>query len=275
MRIVVILIVVSIGLVFLVYRFPAFLVNALAFHPSKAVPSLPRALSSIEEITLEASDGTQLQAFLQRHPANKRLVLFFHGNAGNAYSRLGDLQALSEETASSVLLLSYRGYGKSEGKPSENGVYMDAEAALLYATNELGFSEQQIFLLGRSLGSAVAINLAQHRDLAGLVLVSPLTSGRDMAKEMGLGLIAGIAGTPLNSIDKVRDIPSPALFIHGDADKVIPIEMGRRLFDAYPNAQKTFHTIPGAGHNNITAVAGNSYWEWMREFMDGVLPVTN
>ena len=270
MRLAVILVVLSIGLIFFAVRFPAFLVNAMAFHPSKAIPSLPRGLSSIEELSLKASDGTLLQAFLHRHPSNKRLILFFHGNAGNAYARLPDLQTLSEETAASVLLLSYRGYGKSKGKPSENGVYMDAEAALHYAKNQLGFSEQHIFLLGRSLGSAVAIDLAQHRSFAGIILVSPFTSGREMAQEMGLGWLAGIAGTPLNSIDKLGNLQSPALFIHGDADKVIPIEMSRQLFDVYPNTQKTFQKIQGADHNNIIAVAGNAYWMWMRSFMDEV-----
>ena len=270
MRIAIILSVIAISLILLAVRFPAILVNALAFHPSKSIPSLPGMPSSIEELTLTASDGTQLQAFLHKHPTSKRLILFFHGNAGNAYGRLGDLHMLAKETASNVLLLSYRGYGKSEGSPNEQGVYLDAEAALLYAKNALGFDERHIFLLGRSLGSAVAINLAQQRALAGLILVSPLTSGQEMAKVMGLGWMAGIAGAPLNSIDKVSNISSPALFIHGDADKVIPIEMGLRLFEAYPGAQKTFQKIPGAGHNDIVAIAGPAYWTWMRSFMDEV-----
>lgn len=270
MRIAVVLVVVILILLLLTLRFPDFLVNALAFHPSKAIPSLSGTSASIEEVALKASDGTHLQAFLQRHPGNRRLILFFHGNAGNAYSRLGDLQTLSETTASSVLLLSYRGYGKSEGSPSEQGVYQDAEAALQYAQNDLGFAEEDIILLGRSLGSAVAINLAQHRNFAGLILVAPLTSGRDMARQMGLGWIAWIAGSPLNSVVKVAHIPSPALFIHGDADNVIPIEMGRRLFEAYPSATKTFQQIPGAGHNNLVAIAGDAYWIGMRSFIDSV-----
>ena len=270
MRIAIVLVIVILILLLLMLRFPAFLVNALAFHPSKAIPSLSGASASIEEVSFKALDGTHLQAFIKRHPGNKRLILFFHGNAGNAYSRLGDLQSLSETTASSVLLLSYRGYGKSEGSPSELGVYQDAEAALQYAQNDLNFAEEDIFLLGRSLGSAVAINLAQHRNFAGLILVAPLTSGRDMARQMGLGWIAGIAGSPLNSLEKVANIPSPALFIHGNADNVIPIEMGRRLFEAYEGAPKTFQEIPGAGHNNILAVTGDAYWLWMRNFIDEV-----
>ena len=268
MRYVVILAVISISLMLLVMRFPSLLVNALAFHPSRAILSVPTVFPGIEEVALEASDGTRLEAFLRRHPMKKRLVLFFHGNAGNAYGRLGDLQALSEATASSVLLLSYRGYGKSEGTPSERGVYLDAEAALRYARDTLGFPEQQIFLLGRSLGSAVAIHLAQHQQLAGLILVSPFTSGRDMAREIGLGWLAGIAGAPFNSSDKIADISSPVLFIHGEADTIISIEMGRQLFDACPSGQKAFRAVSGAGHNNIIAVAGESYWTWMRTFMD-------
>ncbi len=193
MRLVVILAVVSICLVLLVLYLPAFLVNTMAFHPSKVIPStLP--LPGIEEVFFDAQDETKLQAFVKRHPASNRLVLFFHGNAGNAYGRLHDLERLSVETASNVMLLSYRGYGKSEGRVSEEGVYLDAEAALTYARDSLGFAEQQIFLLGRSLGSAIAIDLAQNRVLAGLMLVSPFTSGRDMAGQMGLGWLAGIAG---------------------------------------------------------------------------------
>ncbi len=270
MRLAVILAIISISLILLAIRAPSFLVNALAFHPSRAIPSSPSALPSIEELIIEASDGTQLQAFFRRQPTKKRLILFFHGNAGNAYGRLGDLEKLSVETASNVLLLSYRGYGKSKGTPNEHGVFLDAEAALRHAQEILGFREQQIFLLGRSLGSAVAIDLAQHRNFAGLILVSSFTSGRDMARGMGLGWLAGIAGEPFDSRSKITDIQSPILFIHGDADTIIPIEMGRELFEASASEQKEFRKVSGARHNNITTVAGESYWTWIQTFMDKV-----
>ena len=269
MRFAILFVIVLVCLVLLAIRLPTFLVNTLAFHPSKAVPPEIQ-LSGIEEVFFEAKDGVRLQAFVKRHSESDRLVLFFHGNAGNVYGRLHDLERLSIETASNVVLLSYRGYAKSEGRVSEAGVYLDAEAALIYARDKLGFDEQQIFILGRSLGSAVAVNLAQHRDVAGLMLVSPFTSGRDMAGQMGLGWLAGIAGKPLDSISKITHVNAPALFIHGDSDRVIPIDMGRRLFEMYPHREKTFHTVQGAGHNNITAITGASYWMWMRTFMDEV-----
>lgn len=269
MRFAVILAVISIGLILLATRLPSFLVNTLAFHPSKAIPP-SSSLSGIEEVFFTTSDGLKLQAFLSRHPSSNRLVLFFHGNAGNAYGRLFDLERLATETASNAMLLSYRGYAKSEGAPSEGGVYLDAEAALNYVGSELGFSDQQVFILGRSLGSAVAINLAQYRKFAGLILVSPFTSGRAMAGQMGLGWLAGIAGKPLDSLGKISNVESPALFIHGDTDRVIPIEMGQQLFESYPNKQKAFRKVPGAGHNNIVEITGGSYWMWMRVFMDEV-----
>ena len=269
MRLAVILVIVLVSLVLLAIRLPSFLVNTLAFHPSKAIPSPPH-LPGIDEVFFEAEDGITLQAFVRRYPASNRLVLFFHGNAGNVYGRLHDLERLSVETASNVMLLSYRGYAKSEGRVSEAGVYLDAEAALDYARKALGFAEEQIFLLGRSLGSSIAVNLAQHRTFAGIMLVSPFTSGRDMAGQMGLGWLAGIAGKPLDSLGKISNVDVPALFIHGDADRVIPIGMGHQLFEAYSNPQKTFYAVPGAGHNNITEITGASYWMWMRTFMDEV-----
>ena len=255
-------------LLLLAMRFPSFLVNALAFHPSRGAPASIEHLPGIEEIRLTAPDGVPLQAFLRRHPTANRIVVFFHGNAGNAYGRLQDVLELSEATASSVLLLSYRGYGLSEGAPDEHGVYLDGAAALRYARNVLGYSEAQIFLLGRSLGSAVAVHIAQDRNLAGLILVSPFASGRAMARDMGLGWLAWIAGRPFDSIEKIKKIHAPLLVIHGDAAGIIPIGQGRQLFAACPSVQKQFVVVPGAGHNDITAVAGPDYWAWMRDFMD-------
>lgn len=257
-------------LLLLAMRFPDYLVNILAFHPHRGTtPAVALEDPHTREVNIVTTDGVRLQALHRRHPSAERLVLFFHGNAGNIYGRLPDMLQLSDVTASDVLLLSYRGYGESEGSPSESGVYRDAEAALRYALNELGYPENRIFVLGRSLGSAVAIDLAQNRDFAGLILVSPFTSGRDMATQIGLGWLSWVTGRPFDSITKTSNIRSPALFIHGDADTLIPIQLGRRLYDAYPSDRKEFKVVPGAGHNDITAVAGPEYWEWMRGFMEG------
>ena len=259
----------AIILLLLVIRFPDSLVNFLAFHPNRGVaPAMPVTDSNVTEVSFEAVDGVQLQAFHVQHHSAERLVLFFHGNAGSAFGRLPDARTLSEISSSDVLLLSYRGYGNSDGSPSESGVYQDAEAALQYATEELGYSERNIFVLGRSLGSAVAVNLAQHRNFAGIILVSPFTSGRDMASQLGLGWLSWVAGKPFDSIGKAAKINVPALFIHGDQDTLIPLEFGRRLYEAYPSGNKEFKVIQGAGHNNVTIVAGPRYWEWMRSFMN-------
>lgn len=103
--------------------------------------------------------------------------------------------------------------------------------------------------------------------LAGLILVSPLSSGTDMAKQMGLGWLEWCAGTPFDSVRKVARVAVPTLVIHGDRDRVIPIELGRKLYEASPAAVKRFKVVAGAGHNNLTRVAGRRYWTWIKEFL--------
>ena len=248
-------------------RFPELLVNRLAFFPQKQVASAALDQdSTIQEVFLDTDDGIRLQSYLLRHPDSPHIVLFLHGNAGNAHHRLGDATNLRAAGAN-VLLLSYRGYGKSSGSPSERGLYRDAGAALSYIRKELGFEKNNTFILGRSIGSAVAIEAARGRDLAGLILVTPLSSGRELARVAGLGWLAWLVGSPFDSVSKVAELKCPALFIHGDSDRVVPLVHGERLFAVYPGDAKQFRVVPGADHNDLTQVAGERYWRWIGEFL--------
>ncbi len=241
--------------------------NSSAFFPQKINPNQPPPNDDrFEELFFDSLDGKRLQALFFNHPDSEQVVVFFHGNAGYLYQRISHALALYERGVS-VFLLSYRGYGKSEGRPSEQGVYKDAQATMNYVRDELGFAEEQTFILGRSLGSAVAIEVAQNKNLAGLILVTPLSSGRDIAHYRNLGWAVGLIGHPLDSISKVKHLQMPALFIHGDADWVIPIEQGKKLFEAYASDRKIFKTVIGAGHLNIIGMAGSIYWDLMREFV--------
>ncbi len=265
--------------IYLVVRFvcSTFLINRVAFYPEPGQPSWSSPLpQAVEEIYLEAQDKTRLQAFLIRSEGSPRVVLFLHGNAGNAYYRLPDALDLAQ-TGTNVFLLSYRGYGKSEGSPSESGVYQDGQAALDYLQDQLGFAEHQIFILGRSIGSAVAMEIAQHRGLAGLILVTPLSTGRDVGRASGLGWLLWLIGSPFDSLAKAPHVSCPALFIHGDADRVIPLPLGQKLFHALPTGAKTFHVVPGADHNNLIPIAGAQYWRWIRGFLNNphAVPAAN
>lgn len=247
------------------------LVNWFAFHPYAGPHVDPhRVDSTIQEVFFDASDGVRLQAFFVPRPESERVILFFHGNAGNASHRLEDAVRLADLGAN-VLLLSYRGYGRSEGSPSERGVYTDGRSALRYVQSQLGFSLEHTLIVGRSLGSAVAIDVARNLPVAGLVLVSAFSSGRDVARVQGLSALAWVTGEPFASIEKIPHVVAPVLFIHGEQDEIVPMSLGRKLF-ARCRSAKTWTLIPGAGHNDLIRRAGAQYWNAIREFMDAASP---
>lgn len=247
------------------------LVNFFAFHPDSGNQVAPYLVDpTIQEVFFESSDGLKLQAFFVPRPDSDRVVLFLHGNAGNASLRLEDAVHIAN-LGTNVFLLSYRGYGKSEGLPSEQGVYADGRSALTYLQSEFGFRLDRTVILGRSIGSAVAIEIAQGLSVGGLVLVSPFSSGQDVARAQGLSWIAWVTGEPFHSIEKISRVTAPVLFIHGEQDDIVPLDLGRKLFDQCPSP-KTWRTIPGAGHNDLIQRAGAKYWVWIQGFLDSVVP---
>ena len=135
-----------------------------------------------------------------------------------------------------------------------------------------GFPENRIIVFGRSLGGAVAVDLAQERKLAGVILESTFSSIADVVSNGPAGALLGaLAGRRFESASKIGKIRAPLLYFHGDRDEVIRYELGQRLFDAAPEP-KTFETIPGAGHNDLTQVGGRRYFERIREFLEDVAP---
>ena len=141
------------------------LVNFFAFYPQSGNQIEPHLVDPmIQEVFFDSLDGVKLQAFFVPRPKSDKVVLFLHGNAGNASHRLRDAVQLAN-LGTNVLLLSYRGYGKSEGSPSEEGVYIDGRSALQYIQSKFGFSLGRTVILGRSIGSAIAIDIAQNLSL--------------------------------------------------------------------------------------------------------------
>lgn len=200
-----------------------------------------------KDVPLQARDKTKLHAWWIAAPESKFATLHLHGNGGNITHR--GLSARSiVKAGSSVLLLDYRGYGKSEGKPSEKGLYQDAEAAYDWILAQ-GYPPERIILHGESLGTAVATYLAARRKCAGLILEAPFTSAKAVA-----GRIFPVIGPMLiwgyNSLDRMKNIRVPLLIIHGDQDEVIAYKFGQELYAA-ANEPKTFWTIAGATHNDL------------------------
>ncbi len=213
---------------------------------------------------METSDGVRIHGWWLRRNDSPWATLFLHGNAGNVTHRAAHMREIAA-AGSSVLVLDYRGYGKSSGRPSEQGLYRDSEAGFIYLLGK-GYRAEQIILHGQSLGTAVAIDLASRRPCAGLILEAPFTSASDVAGTL-VPVVGPLLVRSFNSKPKIASIRVPKLFLHGDRDEVVPLRLGQELFAAAQGA-KTFWIIPGAGHNNILEVAGDEYRERLHAFYE-------
>jgi fermentation-respiration switch protein FrsA (DUF1100 family) len=218
-----------------------------------------------EDAWFSASDGTRLHGWYVAHERPRAVVLFCHGNAGNVAQWADELRILHDRLGVSSLLFDYRGFGRSEGKPSEAGVLADARAARAWLARRAGVAESQIVLMGRSLGGAVAVDLAATDGARALVLESTFTSMPDVAKTMfPLLPVRLLMQTQLNSVAKIGRYHGPLLQSHGTADRLIPYAIGRRLFDA-ANEPKQFVPIPGGDHNDSQT---DDYYVALSAFFD-------
>jgi fermentation-respiration switch protein FrsA (DUF1100 family) len=190
-------------------------------------------------------------------------VLFLHGNAGNVSHRGGAIEDLAAAGAA-VLVIDYRGYGKSAGWPTERMLYADAEAGYEWLRAK-GWGEDRIILVGESLGTAVAVDLAARRKCAGVVLEAPLPSARAVAARilpvLGPALVWGF-----DSLGKIGRVRAPLLFVHGDQDEVIAYDLGMVLYRAAPEP-KSHWTVTGGHHNDLHEVNPAAYRQRVRAFI--------
>jgi fermentation-respiration switch protein FrsA (DUF1100 family) len=246
------------------------LVDGMIFHPSAGADLRPGQVGLRgEDVFLQTEDGVRIHGFWLPAEGATRALLFLHGNAGNASHRLPNAAELVR-LGTHVLLLDYRGYGLSEGRPSEAGVYADARAGLAHLVETRGIGEGRIVVFGRSLGGAVAVDLVQDRDVAGLILESTFTSVADMARSL-LPPAAPFVRGRFDAESKIARLRAPLLFFHGDRDEIVPYALGQKLFEAAPGP-KAFETLEGAGHNDTTQVGGRPYFERIRRFLDQAAP---
>ncbi len=247
------------------------LAERVLFQPSSGMDLRPEQLGlDAEELYLSTDDGVRVHAFWLPAPGADRAILFLHGNAGNASHRLPNAGQLVRLRAH-VLLLDYRGYGLSEGSPSEEGVYADARAGLEHIARARALPPERTVLFGRSLGAAVAVDLAQDRPLAWVILESGWSSLADVAGQVLRLPVGGLLGGMFDSAAKISRVRAPLLFFHGDRDRTVPIELGQRLYAAAPEP-KAFWVIRTAGHNDTILVGGRAYFERFQRFLDEVAP---
>jgi len=221
------------------------------FQPAK-YPSGDWSQTSVlvQDAHFTAEDGTRLHGWYVRHPQPKGHALLLHGNAGNVTLLADTLRVLNQRHKLAVLALDYRGYGKSEGTPSEEGLYQDARAARKWLTERESIGEGDIVLMGVSLGGAVAVDLASRDGARGLVLASTFTSLPEAAqKHWPLVPMSLVLSTRMNSLAKIKNYHGPLLMTHGDADEVVPYKQGQALYEAAPGSKRLI-TVSGGKHNS-------------------------
>lgn len=211
--------------------------------------------------------------WIKANQPNAKVLLYLHGNGINIGANIAQTNRF-HQLGFSVLLIDYRGYGRSEGTfPNEKRVYQDAAIAWNYLVKQQNIPPSQIFIYGHSLGGAIAIDLAiQHPNTAGLIVESSFTSIRDVVvyrNKFWMFPINLILTQRFESFKKISQLKIPVLFIHGTGDITVPSFMSQKLYNAAPEPKKLI-LVPGADHNNTAEVAGVQYLQWIESFVQQV-----
>lgn len=239
------------------------------YYPNARIDITPRHIGlAFDDIFFTTADGVHLNSWFVPHPEAKTTLLWSHGNAGNISHRLDNLKLLHEKVKINIFIFDYRGYGHSEGVVSEKGTYMDGEAALKYLLTREDVDPKRIVFFGRSLGAAVAAELATSEECLALILESPFASIREMARSAFPFLPIGpLLRIRYDTVEKVKRVKAPLLVLHGDRDDIVPFVQGRKIFEA-AREPKEFYTVRGAHHNDTYIVGGNGYLAALKDFID-------
>ncbi len=234
--------------------------------PSRQVVATPKQAGlAYESVQFTTEDGVRLDGWFVPAEQARGVLLFFHGNAGNISHRLGSLR-MFHDLGLSTFIFDYRGYGRSEGKPSEQGTYRDGEAAWRYLTAERGIAPHSIVYFGRSLGSSIAAHLAMKRAPGVLILESAFPSVPDVgARAYPFLPVRWLARFQYDTEAYLKSVSAPLLIIHSRDDEIIPFKFGRTLF-AGANEPKQFLEIRG-GHNDGFQLSGSDYVEGIDKFL--------
>jgi hypothetical protein len=236
------------------------------FFPVRELIGSPADLGlDFTDVHFAASDGVRLHGWWIPAEPERAVILFLHGNAGNIADRLESIR-IFHDLGLSVFIIDYRGYGRSEGSPSEQGTYADAGGAWLYLTAERGIAAERLVVFGRSLGAAVACQLAVDHTPRALILESAFTSVRDMARAAFPVLPVGsLIRMRYDNLAKIERVACPVLFVHSREDEIVPFEHGRRLYEA-ARAPKAFVELR-YGHNEGFLLSGEVYTDGLEAFL--------
>lgn len=258
-----------------IYRFQP----RLIFLPTRKMRATPDQQGlTYEDVWLTIPKGDKVESvhgwWIPSFNPNGKVLLYFHGKTLNISGHLRYAQNF-HNLGFSLFLVDYRGYGRSEGNfPNEIQVYEDAELAWNYLVQQRGIKPENIFFYGHSLGGAIALDLAvRNPQIAGLIMESSFSGIYDMARHQLVYRIyplKKLVHQLFDSLNKIKSLKVPILIIHGTKDELVPVWMGKALFEAAPEPKKLL-LIPGGYHNNILGFAPEEYNQAIREFYDSAI----
>ena len=224
----------------LVYLF--FFQRNLLYLPNENNYSGDKIKVDIEEVQIKTSDNINLLGWFHKKDLNKfKTIVYFHGNAGKLENRIHKLNHFKDMDIN-FLIISWRGFSENSGKPTEQGLYKDGKSAIDWLKN-MGLDDKDIILYGESLGTGIAIEIAQNKNFAGLILETPFTSMIDAAKNVYPYIPVGLLLKDRYENDKkIKNINIPILVMHGEADQIVPFEMGKKIYEIANKPKYSYFT---------------------------------
>jgi len=239
--------------------------NSVTFAPSRRIMETPKDIGlSYEDVYFNSASHLKLNGWFIPSSGAQNTLLFFHGNAGNIGDRLEKIE-IFHHIGLNIFIFDYRGYGNSQGKPSERGMYEDGLAAYDYLIARNDVNAQNIIGYGASLGGSAAVNLASQRQLKALIVDSSFPSAADMAKYLFPVIPSFVFKTKLDSTSKITNLTMPKLFIHSQDDETVPFKLGKKLYELAPQP-KEFLQMRG-GHNDSHAIDQPSFIDGISQFI--------
>lgn len=260
----------SIIISLLLFIFIRFLEYKSLYYPFKHIEMTPEDIGiNYEDVSILTEDGVKIAGWFIPSQSPRATFLLAHGNGGNISHRLENIRIFNKLNIN-TFIFDYRGYGGSNGSPSENGLYLDVKAAYNYLLNNKNIAAKQIIGYGESLGGAVVIDLATRNELGGLIIESSFTSVRDIGKRIFPFIPGLLYKTKYDSLSKVLDVSCPILVFHSHGDEVVPYDLGKRLFEAAPEP-KQFIDLRG-GHNDAFLISEELFVREINSFLDRISP---
>ena len=238
------------------------------FYPSKEISMTPEDVGLVyEDVYFSTDDNIKLNGWFIKAPSdsgNRVTLLFLHGNAGNISDRLGKIASF-HSNGFNIFIVDYRGYGKSEGRPTEKGIYLDVKAAYKYLKKREDIDQDKIVAYGVSLGGVAAVYVAANFNVNGLVLDSTFTSAAEMGKKILPFVPSFLISVKFDSIGRIKGVKIPKLILHSTEDEMIPYVFGKKLYDA-ASQPKEFVDIEGT-HNEGYLLFNDTFYGSIKNFL--------